>query len=1714
MAIRRSQIPSDEQLDLFLNIRPNHATIDAIRTDGREALAGTPPENGARTGDEGTVAPDVAGGGGKDEGRTGHAANGVNAAGINGAASPHASVGNGEGKIHPAPVRRIAKRHQEEPSKNLNSYRITEADRVGEGGPKQKFQRNIAAIQTLRALDAEDRPATEKEKASLVKYVGWGGLPQVFDVDNADWHKEQIQLSEFLSDEEHRSARATTLNAHYTAPTVISAMYQAAERFGFKGGRVLEPACGIGHFVGLMPEDMLRRSTVTGIEIDPLTARIAKALYPDSDVRAQPFEQAKLADGFYDLAISNVPFGDYTVHDPRFKSYKFQIHDYFFAAALEKVRPGGLLMFITSRGTMDKLDSTLRELLSTRTELLGAIRLPNDAFKKNAGTEVTTDIIMLRKLRAGELPTGMAWKETANFTNDIGEAFVINEYFASRPEMMLGKMRLAGGMYGGNEPTLEPDGRKLADALAQAIEKLPQGIYEAQAQKITEPTLDETIPAPDFVKPNAFCLHDGMVCIREENVLRPLTDMPRDMRSRIRHLIPVRDAVRDCLRSQMDGSGEERVLETRQRLNQAYDRFVGRFGPVNLRVNQRAFDGDPDLPLLLSLEHYNDETKRAIKATIFTERTIHHRQPVESVGTPKEALLVALNERGCVDLDHMADLLNKPVPEFLSDLKGLIFLNPQSNQWETDDQYLSGNVREKLAVADAAAVTEPRFAENVEALKSVQPTDLAATEIDVRLGAAWLPSEDVQQFTNELLNVPSGVQIGHIHALGTWSINAGWEAKGATANTTDFGTERYTALELIEDALNLKTPTVYDMVKDKPVVNAQSTEAAREKQERIKEKFKEWVWSDDSRRERLCRLYNDTFNHTRVRTFNGDHLTLPGASSAIQLQSHQKAGVWRNLQTPNTLLGHVVGAGKTFTMVASAMELKRLGFARKPLFAVPNHMLGQFSTELLTLYPGANILVAGKEDFESQNRKKLFSRIATGNWDAVIVTHSGFERIPLSRETQEQFFKEQLHELEMIRREHADSSNRRLVKELEKAKKRLEAKLQTLAAEHKKDNTLTFEELGVDRLFVDEAHYFKNLFYVSKMTRIAGLPQTASERAFDMFLKVRHVQSLNGGGGVVFATGTPIANSMAEMFTMQRYLQHDALKKHNLHHFDSWAATFGEPVTAMELSPDGAGYRLNTRFARFINVPELMQMFRQSADVQTAAMLNLPRPKLDGEKPTICNAPATEELKTFVQSLAARAEKLKTGKVDPSVDNMLKITSEGRKAALDLRLMRPAAPDEPQGKVNLAVEKIFAIWQESKPERSAQIVFCDLSTPKDKGFSVYNDMAQKLERLGIPGNEIAFIQDYDSDASKLSLFRDVRSGKVRVMFGSTQKMGSGTNVQERLIALHHLDAPWRPADVEQREGRILRQGNKNSVVQIFRYVTEGSFDAYMWQTLETKAKFIAQVMSGDMTIRRLEDLDSAALTYAEVKAIASGNPLVIEKAQVDAELIRLTRLRSAHAEEQYRIRSNFRRSHEDVEIFTSRLANLRQDLGIRQDTSGDKFHIELDGQATNNRGIAGELILRQAEKLKARFGEDVRLGKFAGFDLYLRPSFNDSTEMVVRGNNSYGARVTDTAMGTIRSLESTMQSFDERVERLTLNIADAQKRIKEFGEKVGAKFEREDRFQELTRRQSEIEEKLDLTKNQAPSQAEAAGDAETNTVSERPEKVQRHTAKPKRGIKV
>ncbi|RRK01275.1 DEAD/DEAH box helicase [Opitutaceae bacterium TAV4] len=1442
-------------------------------------------------------------------------------------------MGTGARKLHRSPTASGV---------TASNWTITDADKIGEGSPKQKFRQNVAAIELLRRVENERRSASDDERSVLVKYVGWGGLPQVFaeGSEAPQWRNEQKLLKDLLLPDEYRSARATVLNAHYTSPTVIRAMYAALERLGFERGRVLEPACGLGHFFGLMPETMRSRSELTGIEIDPLTARLASQLYPRADIRATAFEEASLRTNSFDVAISNVPFGDYAPFDPKLNKGKYRIHDYFFIAALERVRPGGFVVFITSRGTMDKRQSGLRELLAEGADLVGAIRLPNDAFKQNANTEVTTDIVFLRKRAPGEAAaTGPAWMETRPLEGSASpdteaDAILINEYYHANPHMLLGRMqREEHGMYGRSEVGLVSDGRNLAEVLASAVARLPSGLY----QPLTETqamTVRQTLPVADNIKPYSYVLiEEGAIARREGDDLVVLTGLSTNMSRRLRGLIRVRDAVRACLQLQVENRSDDDIAAARLRLNQDYDHFVGQFGPVSQSSNMRAFIDDPDLPLLLSLENYNEDTGLATKTAIFRERTIQARQPVERVETAKEALLVTLNERGRVDLDAMSRLLGKPADEFLPELAGMIYRNPQTERWETADEYLSGNVRDKLFIAEGVAEVNADYRSNVEALRSVQPADLKASEIDARLGAVWIPPRYVEDFVHALLNVSrtdpnSAASVHHAPQLGLWSVKLGYYARTSVGNLSEWGTERVPAHELIEDALNLRTPTVYDTDANKNrILNITATEAAREKQGKIRAKFATWIWEDDTRRERLVGIYNRTFNSHRLRTFDGSHLTLPGASHTITLRPHQKAAVWRILQTPNTLLAHVVGAGKTWTMVAAAMESKRIGLAKKPMFVVPNHMLGQFSSELLTLYPNANILAAGKADFEKSRRHQLMARVATGNWDAVIVTHSGFERLAISKDAQKQFIEEQVEELETcIREQKGDNPGSRIVKELERAKKRLDARLKNLAAEDRKDTMLTFEELGVDRLFVDEAHTFKNLFYVTKMTRVAGLPQSASERAFDMFLKVQHVQKQNSGGGVVFATGTPVTNTMAEMFTLKRFLQMAVLRSQRLAHFDSWAATFGETVTAMELAPDGAGYRLNTRFARFVNVPELMQLFRQTADVQTTEMLKLPVPALEGGKAQVVRAPSTPALKAFVETLVKRAERLKTGNVDPSEDNMLKITGEGRKAALDLRLVMNIAEDHPDSKVNQAVSRIFDIWDETRAQRLTQLVFCDLSTPKadGRGFSVYDDVKAKLVRLGVPSDEVAFIQDYDTDAEKVSLFKDVRAGKVRVLLGSTQKMGAGTNVQSLLVAEHHLDAPWRPADIEQREGRILRQGNTNPVVKIFRYVTEGSFDAYMWQTLETKAKFISQVMQGETTARRIEDLDAPALTYAEVKAIASGNPLVIEKARVDTEVMRLSRLRAEHAEAQYTARGRIRRMTEDVALMEKQIAGMER----------------------------------------------------------------------------------------------------------------------------------------------------------------------------------------------
>jgi N12 class adenine-specific DNA methylase len=1675
---------NDEQLDLFAfkqnrydNNRTNHT--DAIRTDGGETLARVSPEHGGRNGGQGRASGDASGGGGEDGERNARPDAAISETGLDAATGARPGLGNREGALPSA----ATGSGRERVVRNPNNYRISPADGVGAGSLREKCRANLAAIKLLRQLQAAIRPATNEEKSALVRYVGWGGLSQIFS-PATDWQKENLELAALLSDEEFRAARASTLNAHYTSGEVIQAMYAAAGRLGFNGGRILEPSCGIGHFIGFMPEAIHSESIITGIEIDPLTAQIAKALYPDADIRNEPFEKVNVADGFYDLAISNIPFGDYKPFDNKFNRQGFLIHDYFFARGMEAIRPGGLMMFVTSRGTMDKMDNSLRRDVAAQADLIGAIRLPNTAFKRNANTEVTTDILILKKRRPLEMAKGESWTETVDYTNASGETFRLNEYFAKHPHMMLGEMRLEGRMYSRNEPTLADTGQDLKIALTDAIKKLPANIYQSLNRPQGLDAADQGIPAPGDVKPNAYTIHEDEIALREHNELIPLPHLPTQTKLRIRGLIQVRDAVRQCLRTQLNDAAGDDIKLARQQLNQTYDRFVTRFGAVSERANALAFRGDPDLPLLFSLENYDTETKQAAKTAIFRERTVHKQRPVTSVQSPKEAVIVSLNEKGRVDLEHIATLLNRSAADFLPELKGILFLNPQTQTWETEDHYLSGDVRDKLRIAEAASLADPRFQENVAALKSVQPEDLPSTEIDVRLGASWVPPKDYEKFARELLGADD-IKVSYVAPLGTWIVKAEMQAKRSVANTTEWGTDRATALELLEDALNLRTPTIYDKVKDngkeRQVVNATATEGVREKQQKIKDHFKEWIWQGDERRERLAKKYNEEFNSVRLRVFNGEHLTLPGASQAIQLQSHQKTGVWRIVQTPNTLLGHVVGAGKTFTMVAAGMELKRLGLARKPMFAVPNHMLGQFSSELLMLYPSANILAATKEDFAKDKRRELMSRIATGNWDAVIVTHSGFEKLAMSEDYQRRVIQEQVDGLEKVLQElGGDHEERRTVKQLESARKKLEAKLESLSDNQRKDNTLTFEELGIDRLFVDEAHYYKNLFYITKMTRIAGLPQTASARAFDMYLKTRYLQETNGGGGVVYATGTPIANSVAEMFTMQRYLQMGTLRKHGVHHFDNWAATFGETVTAMELSADGGGYRLNTRFARFVNVPELMQVFCQVADIQTAKMLKLPVPQIHTGRPEVIRAPNTPELKAIVQALVQRAEAIRNGRVHPAVDNMLKITSEGRKAALDLRVLNAGAGDHPGSKLNLAADRIFQIWNDSHQNRCAQLVFCDLSTPSKlrRQFSAYDDLKDKLMARGIPADEIAFMQDYDSDTQKHALFKQVRSGTVRILMGSTQKMGAGTNVQERLVALHHLDAPWRPADVEQREGRILRQGNQNKTVHVLRYVTEGSFDAYMWQTLETKAKFIHQVMTGNTHVRHIEDIDSRALTYAEVKAIASGNPMVIEKASVDADVMRLQRLRHQHAHTQDRVRSQCRKLTERIPDCQQFIENLKLDMQQRADTRGDAFQIKLEKSTHKDRGIAGELMLRIARRVSGE-QHHFEIGAFAGFNLSVRSSQWGPPEFILKGKNHYSVTAVETPLGMIRSLEYLAQNMEAQLADKQDELANAERQRDELKNKIGQPFEHEAKLQSLVVRQTELDAKLDITKNQA-----------------------------------
>ena len=1588
---------------------------------------------------------------------------------------------------------------EEKPSRD---FRITTAHRIGQGGLHEKARDNIASIRLLKTLEAENREATLDEMSTLARYVGWGAMPNVFGhYPPPDWRNTAEAVKELLTVPEFESARASTPNAHFTSPQVIEAIWSGLHRLGLgKGAQILEPAMGVGHFFGLIPESM-QGGHRTGVELDSITARIAQKIYPDATIFAKGFEETPLPDNYFDAVVGNVPFGDYAVHDPSMKPQLTRaIHDYFFAKSLEKTRPGGVIALITSRYTMDKQADTIRRHLAEHADLLGAIRLPNTAFKGNAGTEVTTDILFLRKRAPGDQPSGHAWRGLENIDSPDG-SIAVNEYYARHPEMMLGQMKLEGTMYRSAEPTLE--GQLTSELLSRAVESLPQRAYIPRDEARGPPPALLEADAFTGIKDGAYAARDGALVIRNGNSFEP-TSLSGSAAARIRGMMAVRDAARLVFKTQLEDAPDETITEARKLLNNLYDSFVARYGALSFRDNLRAFASDPDQPLLLSLEIYDADTRRARKAAIFQRRTLQRHKTAEHVETAAEALAISLNEVGKISWPLMENLTGHSARQLQRELDSLVYRNPEG-EWETADHYLSGDVRAKFKTAALAATLDASYRRNVEALTEVQPADLLPGDISAHLGSSWIPASDVRMFVAELLDVPErSITVGHSGAIATWALTLDATAKTNVSNTTTWGTLRALASDLIDDALNGRTPTVYDQIdKDTRVVNQQETIAAREAQQKIRDRFSEWIWQDEERARRLARLYNDRFNNTRLRTYDGSHLTFPGMNSSIlrrnDLDKHQKDAVWRALQCDNTLLAHCVGAGKTAVMTAAAMEMKRLGLAAKPMVVVPNHLVEQWGAAFLALYPHAQIFVAGRDAFAAGNRQKAMSRIATGTYDAVIVSHSSFEKLPVSDETFGRFVRQQIEQLEeaMVEARAEKGDNRRIVKELEKAKKRLTTKLKERADRESKDDAISFEQMGVDRIFVDESDLYKNLGFTSKMTRIAGLPNTESNRALDMYMKTRYLAERKGG--ILFATGTPVSNTMAEMYTLQRYLAPETLKAAGVEHFDAWAANFAEPVTSLELAPDGSGYRMHTRFAKFVNLPELLSMFRSFADVQTADMLHLPRPATQGGKPHITAAPGSPELKAYVETLVSRAQKLRTMKIDPSVDNMLKITGDGRKAALDMRLVSPTAKPG-DTKVSRAVENIYHSWAAGKEKRLTQLVFCDLSTPNPDRFNVYDEVRDKLIAKGIPAREIAYIHDAGTDVQKKTLFDSVNAGRVRILLGSTEKMGAGTNVQKRLIALHHLDAPWRPRDIEQREGRILRQGNDNPEIQIHRYVTEGSFDAYMWQLLENKARFINQVMNGSVTVRQAEDLEGGALTYAEIKAIASGNPAVMEKVKVDTEIRKLDQLRASHINQQHNIRWQVKSLPEQIERSRKYHAAVSADILTRDARADDEFTMKVGNSVYTGKGAredAGNALNTVTLSWRDDKTPQVR-AHLKGFEILSRGSAQKDglPDLFIRGKEIYQANFNpENPLGTIASIEHSLRGLDRRAEEEHHEIERQEKALADYRAQLGRPFEHEGRLKELLSKQVDLNACLDLVKHAAqivdePREDIELGDAE------------------------
>ncbi|MBE0550543.1 MAG: DEAD/DEAH box helicase [Rubrivivax sp.] len=1569
------------------------------------------------------------------------------------------------------------------------------------GGAATKFDANLAAIATLRHVECQDRPPYTAERGRLVRYTGWGGLPASFNCESDDkaWARRATQLRGLLTDDEYESARASVNNSHYTPIHVIEAMWQAIERFGFSGGRVLEPAAGIGHFIGAMPRSMAETSQVTAIEIDRLSGQMLNALYaPGSvDVRIAPFEKTPLPDNWFDLVIGNVPFGKYKVADLSNRAYaRFSIHNYFFGRALDLVRPGGLVCFITTSYTMDAVDDAARQYIGAQAHLLGAIRLPQGAFAGIASTDVQTDILFLRKREPAEA-VGSEWlklsivPEALRHPHCHERCLQINAWYASHPEFCIGSIRTQSNGYEA-VPTAVFEGDLVA-ALPERIALLPTGVYRAAVADKSAAL--PKLPSSTGARPGSYRLHHGRVHRVEGAEMVDVHDQLNGTQcSRIVGMCAIRDLARALLDAQLRDEIDSQIAHMRALLNGSYDRYVARHGCLSTRANALAFRRDPDYPLLLSLEHYDEESDRASKAALFTRRTLARVVEPTVAGEPTEALAASMQWRGRVEPAYMARLLSAPEQAVLDALAeaGQVFLDPADSHWKTADDYLSGNVKEKLKQAVLSGSSCRR---NIEALEQVQPDDLLPAAIEPRLGAVWIPAVEVETFVQEVLELKD-CEVGYSAQAGAWSVRyRDWDARQNVKVTQEFGTSRMNAIELVQCALNVQVPTVRDRdpETDKYIVNPDETLAAREKLGLIKERFALWAFDDATRREKLCRIYNDLFNATRQRQFDGAHLKLPGFSRCFELHPHQKDAIWRVVQSGNTGLFHVVGADKTAVCVAAGMELRRLGFVNKPCHVVPNHMLAQYTAEFVRLYPNAAVLMAGKEDLEGDRRRELVSRIATGDWDAVVITHSSFERIKVSPQFTEKFIKDIIMEIEMaVRAERSNDRGNRIVKQLEAMKKNWAVRLEKLLADKKKNDLLTWEQLGIDCLFVDEAHLHKNLYRFTKMTRVAGLPMTNSERAFDLYLKTRYTMRLHQSShghaqrGVVFSTATPVANTMAEIHTMMRYLQPRRLEELGLQQFDAWAATFGESVTALEIAPDGSGYRMHTRFARFINVPELMAVFGEVADIRTAEMLKLPVPRLRGDKPRIVACPASKALKAFVQTLVQRAEAVRSGRVKPQDDNMLAITTDGRKAALDFRLVAPQARFDESGKAAACLREVLAIRERSTAFRGAQLVFCDMSSPKaGHAFSVYDDLRARLIEAGVEEKEIAFVHDADTDIQKATLFKAVREGRVRVLLGSTAKMGIGTNVQTRLCALHHLDAPWRPCDVEQREGRIMRQGNECEDVEVFRYVTEGSFDSYMWQTLETKARFIAQVMKGDKGIRSLEDVELAALSYAEVKALASGNPLVIEKAGVDADVARLSTLFSVWRNQRYANESEVSRLPMMIEAQQRKVALYAEDAARIEPQTLQSMSVEVAGRRIAGPDAVGEalrgIIKTTKDELRAG-GREIEqiVGRFGGFELGVQATRGEEVpSLYLSGACLYPATPYQTGPALVAALVDLLGSIPKQHAAGEAQLEVRRKRLDDIRLELERPFEHEGRLLELLTRQRELLKQLDLDKDEA-----------------------------------